>query len=125
MNWRNRTRNLIRFLKSWTISVLILSTFVLNLGTAYAHDPDSPEWIPPIQYPVTWGEGVEENLNGVTVDEWFMVVGLTVSVCLMIALPKLFDGENVNYFHKTFTFIDICKQNEKREICVRLNFPIG
>jgi hypothetical protein len=80
------------------ISLLILSTLALNLSTAYAHDPYAPEY-----WPTTFPVGqVDENFNELTADEWFIFIGLTVSVCLMISLPKLFDGENVNLPRSTF-----------------------
>jgi hypothetical protein len=115
------------------ISVLILSTFVLNLGTAYAHDPMAPEY-----WPTTFPVGqVYENFNELTADEWFVFIGLTVSVCLLISLPKLFDGE---YDKSVSTIMSrglrvacggwpktrhTTLYNNQGEICLRLTFPIG
>jgi hypothetical protein len=113
------------------ISVLVLSTLALNLGTAYAHDPYAPEYWP-THFPV--GQ-VDENFNELTADEWFIFIGLTVSVCLMIALPKIFDGEMLKFSHNSL--VDGRSKFEPRmltkqisstsqgEICLRLTISIG
>jgi hypothetical protein len=68
------------------MKILIIGLIFLwsQFATSYARDPDTPPGFePPPQYPITWGEGVQENLNGVTTNEWFMVIGLTVRNFLM------------------------------------------
>jgi len=88
------------FRMAWQFIVLFILIWILAglYSRAFAHDPDQPEYWP---RNIDWAEvnaGLDENFNTLSESDVFIFLGLTISVCLLIALPQIFNGEIRSHF---------------------------